>query len=94
MKNHSWYLQQLVHYTWNLSNSKATKDDILKALEEVINANSPLYQREIEILSPTQINLLKAVSKKETKFTSTKVMQTYRLGTPNNASKNRKNTGK
>jgi hypothetical protein len=90
MKDHSWYVQQLAHYTWNLSNSKATKDDILKALEEVINANSPLYQREIEILSPTQINLLKAVSKKETKFTSTKVMQTYRLGTPNNVSKNRK----
>lgn len=90
MKDHSWYVQQLSHYTWNLSNSKASKSDVIKALEEVINANSPLYQREVEILSPTQVNLLKAVSKKEIKFTSIMVMQNYRLGTPNNVRKNKK----
>lgn len=86
---HSWYVQQLSHYTWNLSNKKATKREIQTALNEVINANTPLYQREIECLSSAQINFLKAVASKETKMTSTNVMTKYRLGTPRNVSKNK-----
>lgn len=89
MKNHPWYVQQLAHYTWNLTDKKATLSELNKALSELINANSPLYQREIEILSATQLNLLKAICKGETKFTSTSVMQEYSLGTPRNVSKNK-----
>jgi len=59
MKCHSWYVQQLCHYVWNLTQRKATKLELNAALKELINANSPLYQREIEILSLTQLNLFK-----------------------------------
>lgn len=89
MKNHSWYVQQLAHYTWNLTEKKATLAELNNALSELINAKSPLYQREIEIISNTQINLLKAICKGETKFTSTSVMNLYALGTPRNVSKNK-----
>lgn len=89
MKNHSWYVQQLAHYTWNLTQNKASKSEINCALNELINANSPLYQKEIEEMSNTQLNLLKAVLKGETQFTSTTVMQKYHLGTPRNVSKNK-----
>lgn len=89
MKNHSWYVQQLAHYTWNLTAQKAGIAELSHALTELINANSPLYQREIEIISHTQLNLLKAVCKGETKFTSTWVMNHYALGTPRNVSKNK-----
>ena len=89
MKNHSWYVQQLAHYIWNLTHKKANVIELNAALKELINANSPLYQRETETISSTQINLLKAVAKKETQFTSTKVMQKYFLGTPRNVSKNK-----
>lgn len=89
MKNHSWYVQQLAHYTWNISGKQAGKKDLNAALNELLNANSPLYQREIEILSNTQVNLLKAISKGEKKFTSTTVMKNYSLGTPNNVVKNK-----
>ncbi len=44
---------------------------------------------EIESISTTQINLLKAVSEGETQFTSAQVMQNYRLGTPRNVAKNK-----
>ena len=47
------------------------------------------YQKETENLSLTQLNLLKAVAKGETQFTSTAVMRDYFLGTPNNVSKNK-----
>lgn len=88
MKNHSWYVQQLSHYTWNLTLEIATLDEIKKALEEVLFANTPLYQKEVEQLSKTQLNLLKAVAKNETQFMSTAMMQKYNLGTPRNVSKN------
>jgi len=89
MKNNSWYVQQLAHYTWSLSEKKATKTEIEKALDELIHANTPLYQKEVENLSVTQLKLLKAVAKGEMQFTSTMVMQTYQLGTPRNVLKNK-----
>lgn len=89
MKNHSWYVQQLAHYTWNMTQRKAGENELEAALKELIQANTPLYQKEIEDLANTQINLLKAISKGESKFTSTAVMQGYQLGTPNNVSKNK-----
>ncbi len=89
MKDHSWYVQQLAHYTWNLTQRKATILEIEKALNELIQANTPLYQKEIESISNTQLNLLKAVANGESKFTSTAMMQQYHLGTPRNVSKNK-----
>lgn len=89
MKNHSWYVQQLSHYTWNLTDDKAEKEHVLKALTELINANKPFYQKETESLSKTQRNFLKAVSYGETRMTSSEVMQKYKLGTPRNVSKNK-----
>lgn len=89
MQCHSWYVQQLAHYTWNLTTDKATKIVIEKALTELINANTPFYQKEIETLSLTQVNLLKAVVHGENRFTSVSVMAEHKLGTPRNVSKNK-----
>lgn len=89
MKNHSWYVQQLAHYAWNVTHKRATTTEIYTALKELINANTPLYQKETESISRTQLNLLKAVAKDETQFTSTAVMNKHQLGTPRNVSKNK-----
>ena len=89
MKNHSWYVQQLAHYTWNVTHKRATSTEVFTALKELINANSPLYQKETESISHTQLNLLKAVAKDETQFTSAAVMNKHQLGTPRNVSKNK-----
>lgn len=89
MKNHSWYVQQLAHYTWNMTQKKASDTEVNSALKELLQANTPLYQKEVESISGTQLNLLKAIAKGETKFTSTSVMQDYQLGTPRNVSKNK-----
>lgn len=89
MKNNSWYVQQLSHYTWSQTEKKAGKAEIKKALDELIYANTPLYQRDTENMSITQLNLLKAVAGNEIQFTSTEVMQRYQLGTPNNVLKNK-----
>ena len=89
MQCHSWYVQQLSHYTWNLTKKLATGTEITNALNELLSSNMPLYQRETEILSTTQLNLLKAVANGEKQLTSAKVMNEFRLGTPHNVSKNK-----
>ncbi len=88
MKNHSWYVQQLSHYTWNLTSKKANREQIEMALKELIQANTPLYQREVQGLSEKQINFLKAIAKGEKQLMGNEVMQRYQLGTPRNISKN------
>ena len=47
------------------------------------------FQNEVENLSTTQLNLLKAVIKGEYKFSSVAVMTAYKIGTPRNVSKNK-----
>ena len=89
MKDHSWYVQQLAHYTWQKTNKKATKTEIQMAFSELIEANTPFYMREIEGLSLTQLNFLKAVAKKEKKLSSTEMLQKYRLGTSASVVKNK-----
>jgi hypothetical protein len=63
MKDHSWYVQQLAHYTWQKTEKNAKMEEVAEALNELIQANSPLYQKEVENISGTQLNLLKAISK-------------------------------
>lgn len=88
MKNHPWYVQQLSHYTWKNTSKKATTASVYKALQELLQTNSPLYQLAVENLSASQINLLKAIAQEEEKLTSTHVMTNYKLGTPNNVTQN------
>lgn len=89
MKNQSWYVQQLAHYTWYNTDHITTTDNLNLALIELVNANSPFYQKEVETLSKTQLNLLKAISKEETKLTGVTTMNKYKLGTPRNVFKNK-----
>jgi hypothetical protein len=89
MQDHSWYVQQLAHYTWQKTKKKATKIEVQLAFSELIEANSPLYLREVEGLSLTQLNFLKAVAKKEEKLSSMEVLIKYRLGTSANVVKNK-----
>jgi hypothetical protein len=89
MKDHSWYVQQLAHYTWQKTENNAKMEEVAEALNELIRANSPLYQKEVENISGTQLNLLKAISKGAKQLTGAKTMRDYKLGTPRNVSKNK-----
>jgi len=89
MQDHSWYVQQLAHYTWQKTRKKATAKELQDALDELIHTNTPLYMREIEGLSLTQLNFLKAVSQKAEKLSSVETMNKFRLGTSANVIKNK-----
>ena len=89
MQDHSWYVQQLAHYTWQKTKKKATKTEIQLAFSELIEANTPFYMREVEGLSLTQLNFLKAVAQKEEKLSSVEMLHKYRLGTSASVVKNK-----
>ncbi len=89
MKCHSWYVQQMAHFTWEHTRKRAERESLEHALDLVLDANTPFYQLTCERISLTGINLLKAVASGETKLTSMDVMHDYRLGTPRNVQKAR-----
>ena len=90
MKGHPYYVQQYAHYVWEYTSTTATETLLPVCLERMLEVNQILYQREIEDLTGTQINLLEAIVRGETQFTSIKTMTDYCLGTPHNVLKNLK----
>lgn len=89
MKDHSWYVQQLSHYTWQKTSKTAGVKEINTALNELIYANTPLYQKEVESLSVSQLNLMKAIAMGEEQLSASKTILKYKLGTSANVTKNK-----
>ena len=89
MDRHSWYVQQLAHYVWLITDKGVTEQLLFQALERLISTNAPLYQREVEGMNKTQVNLLKAIANKERYLTGKDTTRTYDLGTPRNVQKAR-----
>ncbi len=88
MKNHSYYVQQLSHYVWAYTSKEATDYIIEEALVRMLQVNQAFYQYEVESLSNTQVNLIKAIVDGVEQLTAMKTMQQYNIGTPRNISKN------
>jgi len=86
---YSWYVQQFAHFVWNMTDKEVTNDILQQAFEQVIDSNMPLYLRECEFLSASQINLLLAIANGEKNLTSVSVITKYNLGTPQNVLKNK-----
>ena len=89
VKSHSWYVQQLSHFVWSATRKAVTVEIVDKAFSQIVNTNLPLYVAECEALSITQLNLLIAIAKGESVLTGATTMSKYKLGTPQNVSKNK-----
>lgn len=89
VKCHPYYTQQLAHLVWiNTDEGNTATDEIIdNAIDELLNQNSILYQREIETLSNTQINFLKAVSDGIERLSSVEVLREYKLNTSSNVTR-------
>lgn len=91
VKAHSYYVQQLSHLTW-LRTSDSVKNEIITlAIEDLLAQNANLYQLETEMLSETQLNLLKAIASGITDgYSNPEILTKFRLGTSANISKQKK----
>lgn len=85
--NHSSYVQQLAWLVWIHTDKVATEQDFDAAYEDIINQNTPLFEKQTESLTTYQMNFLRAVlGGVHTAFATQNVIQKYQLGTSANVS--------
>ena len=85
VENHSSYVQQLAWLIWINTDKIATEKDFEEAYKDILDQNTPLFEKQTENLSAYQINFLRAVINGVHKeFSTQEVIQKYRLGSSAN----------
>ncbi len=85
--NHSSYVQQLAWLIWIHTKEKATEENFADAQQDLIDQNSPLFEKQTENLSSYQMNFLRAlVDGVKSEFSTQEVLQKYQLGSSANVS--------
>lgn len=85
--NHSSYVQQLAWLIWIHTQKKATEENFADAYQDLIDQNSPLFEKQTENLSSYQMSFLRAlVDGVTSEFTTQEVLQKYQLGSSANVS--------
>jgi len=82
--NHSYYAQQLAQQAWLRTKTSCNRSIIDDSLQCIKNQLSLLFVGQIDLLTTTQINFLKAVLNDETAFNSKELLNRYHLGTSGN----------
>lgn len=85
--NHSSYVQQLAWLVWIHTEKTASETNFEEACQDLLDQNSPLFEKQTENLSTYQMNFLRAVKDGiHEEFTTQSVLQKYRLGSSANVS--------
>jgi hypothetical protein len=83
-----YYAQQLAHIVWINTERTVTPDIFNRSLTELIEQNAPLYIKDVETLSNTQVNFLQLIIRSDRKdIFSKELIQQFNLGTPGNVTK-------
>ncbi|MDE6482800.1 MAG: ATP-binding protein, partial [Rikenellaceae bacterium] len=59
--NHSSYVQQLAWLVWVHTDHNATEQDLDEACRDILDQNTPLFEKQTESLTTYQMNFLRAV---------------------------------
>lgn len=85
--NHSSYVQQLAWLVWIHTNEVATEQDFKEAYQDIIDQNTPLFEKQTESLTTYQMNFLRAIiDGVHSEFTTQEILQKYQLGSSANVS--------
>ncbi len=85
--NHSSYVQQLAWLVWIHTDMIATEHDFEAAYQDIIDQNTPLFEKQTESLTTYQMNFLRAVlGGVHSEFTTHEVLQKYQFGSSANVS--------
>lgn len=85
--NHSSYVQQLAWLVWIHTEKTASATNFEEACQDLLDQNSPLFEKQTENLTTYQMNFLRAVKDGiHEEFTTQTVLQKYRLGSSANVS--------
>lgn len=79
--NHSSYVQQLAWLTFVHSDKDVDEEDVEQAKADLLEQNSPLYMREVELLKSYQMNFVRALCDGVTEgFSRKETSERYNLG--------------
>ncbi|WP_288652338.1 ATP-binding protein [uncultured Parabacteroides sp.] len=85
--NHSSYVQQLAWLVWIHTDRKATEQDFEAAYQDIIDQNTPLFEKQTESLTTYQMNFLRAIiDGVHSEFTTQAIIHKYQLGSSANVS--------
>lgn len=85
--NHSSYVQQLAWLLWIYTQGTANEANFTNAHQDLIDQNSPLFEKQTENLSAYQMNFMRAlVDGIRNEFTSATILRKYQLGSSANVS--------
>lgn len=87
---HSWYLQQFCYFLWNATDKEVNETVYSASLTRLIDTNAPMFTSDLEKLTPSQREMLRAIVQGETKLTSQEALSRYHLGNPNTIIRNKK----
>lgn len=80
--NHSSYVQQLAWLVWVHTDKIATEENFEEAWQDLLDQNTPLFEKQTENLTGYQLNFLRAIIDGVSKeFTTRNVLEKYNLGT-------------
>jgi AAA+ ATPase superfamily predicted ATPase len=90
-QEHPYYTQQLCYLVWSRSKRSVKEQDVSACIMQMVNQNANLFEREIESMSRSKINILKAIADGfHSSFSSAEVISTYDLGSSANVVKTMK----
>lgn len=85
--NHSSYVQQLAWLVWTRTGNEATRKNLEDAFQDIIDQNTPLFEKQTESLTSYQLNFLRAITDGvHSEFTTQEVLRKYQLGSSANVS--------
>ena len=85
--NHSSYVQQLAWLVWIHTDKIATEQDFETAYQDIIDQNTPLFEKQTESLTTYQMNFLRAIiDGVNSEFTTQEILHKYQLGSSANVS--------
>lgn len=85
--NHSSHVQQLAWLVWIHTDKIATEKDFESAYQDIIDQNTPLFEKQTESLTTYQMNFLRAVlDGVHSEFTKQEILNKYQIGTSANIS--------
>lgn len=81
---HPFYVQQLAQRVWILTEKETTHTVLNKGVDALLNDNAFGFQRDVENLTATQLNFMRAFKDGVKSFTMMETLVNYELGTQGN----------
>ncbi len=87
VENHSSYVQQLAWLVWTHTKGTANEKIFDEAYQDIIDQNTPLFEKQTESLTTYQMNFMRAViDGNHSEFTKQEILRKYQLGSSANVS--------